>query len=380
MIRAAVLVCIIALPTTGLQSQSPSRGVERVALPAPIHTSPHEFTRVAGVAELDDGSVIASDLAGQDVAVLTPELRLAAGVGRRGQGPNEFTSLGAIFLLRADTAVVEEPSYRRWRLVTPSALLGPIRTELRHSVDIALVGVDGSGRTLEVHPSVFAARATGARPVPIRAFAESLALIRRSRDGSRSDTLASLRGGYLGSASVERTVKGERMNHFLFHPLSAEDQAVSFADGWVAIVRVEPYRVEWILPDGTRRLGPVRTDVARPMTAADRQYAIDSRQSRVFKGVFRPNDFATWPRMLPAFTNGALLTLANGNVLVRRERRRDDPVQAYEEFDRRGLLVRELSVPDGVRLIGSGRHGLYSAIKDSDDVEAISLHPWPGSR
>lgn len=380
MTRVGMLLGLVTLCAGGVQSQSPPTKVERVALPAPIRASPHEFTRVAGVAELSDGSLMVSDLAGEDLAVLTRDLRLAASVGRRGQGPGEFTSLGAIFALRADTAVVEEPSYRRWRLVTPNALLRPVRMEPRHSVDIALVGVDGSGRTLELHPRVFVARATGARPVPIRAFAESLALIRRSRDGSKSDTLASLRGGYLGTADVERTVNGDRMRHFLFHPLSAEDQAVSFADGWVAIVRVEPYRVEWISSDGTRRLGPVRADAARLMTAADRQFAIDSRQSRAFRGVFRPSDFDTWPRILPAFTNGAALALSNGNVLVRRERTRNDASQIYDEFDRRGILVREISVPEGVRLVGSGKHGIFSVSKNVDDVEALSIHPWPSAR
>lgn len=375
-----VLLALLMPCATELRSQSPSGSTERVALPTPIRTSEAEFTRVGAVAELGDGRVIVSDLPGESIAILTPDLSLATRVGRRGQGPGEFTSLGAMFTLRGDTAVVEEPSYRRWRLVTPRVLLGPIRPGLRHSVDIGLVGVDSSGRTLEVHPSVFVARTTGARSVPIRAYAETLALVRRSRDGSRSDTLASLRGGYLGIADVERTVQGERLKHFLFHPLSAEDQAVMFSDGSVAIVRVDPYRVEWILPDGNRRLGPVRTDGGRPMTNDDRQFAIDSRQPTAFKGVFRPNDFDRWPRRLPAFTNGALLALGNGHVLVRRERRRDDVAQTYDEFDRRGVLVREVSVPDGVRLVGSGRRGVYSVRKDQDDLEAVSLHPWPSSR
>lgn len=380
MIRVALLVGYASLCANVAEGQQSLRRAERIPLAAPIRTSPHEFDRVAGVAELGDGRLIVSDLRGEDVAILRADLQLAGGVGRRGRGPGEFTSLGAVFPLRADTAVIEEPSYRRWLLVTPTALLGPVRSEPRHSVDIALVGVDGAGRTLEVHPSVFVSRATGARPVPIRAFAESLALIRRSRDGSTSDTLATLRGGYLGTADVERTVDGDRMRHFLFHPLSAEDQAVSFADGWVAIARVEPYRVEWILPDGTRRLGPVRADAERVMSAADRQFAIDSRQSRAFRGVFRPSDFDTWPRLLPAFTNGALLALSNGHVLVKRERTRSDSTQIYDEFDRRGVLVREVSVPEGVRLIGSGRRGVYSVTRDADDVEAIALHPWPGAR
>lgn len=380
MTRAALLFGLTLLLAETARSQQPLNSGVRVPLPVPNRTSPYEFTRVAGVAELGDGRVVVSDRAGEDVAVLTPDLRLLTGVGRRGQGPGEFTSLGSVFPLRADTAVIEEPSYRRWRLVTPDALLGPVRSEPRHSVDIALVGVDAQGHTLEVHPSVFVSRATGARPVPIRAFAESLALIRRSRDGSKSDTLATLRGGYLGTADVERTVGGDRMRHFLFHPLSAEDQAVLFIDGWVAIARVEPYRVEWIRPDGTRLLGPVLSGAARPMTSADRQFAIDSRQSRAFRGVFRPVDFDTWPRSLPAFTNDALLALPNGNVLVRRERARADTSQVYDEFNRRGVLVRQISVPEGVRLIGSGRRGVFSVRKDADDVEAIALHPWPGTR
>lgn len=378
--RIVLLLGVAALCTASVEGQTAPNRFETVTLAAPTRSSPAEFIRVAGVVELGDGRVLVSDLAGDSVVVLSPDLSLQSGVGRRGRGPGEFTNLGGIFLLRMDTVLVEEPSLRRWRVVTPNSFLGPVRSEPRHAVDIGLVGVDASGRTLEVHPYVFGKRATGAIPVPIRAFAESLALIRRSRDGTASDTLAILRGGYLGTADVERTVAGDRMRHFLFHPLAAEDQAVTFADGWVAIARVEPYRIEWITPDGTRRIGPVRIGAPRVMTNADRQHAIDSRQGSLFQGVFRPDDFDTWPRVLPAFTNGALLALSSGNVLVKRERGRNDPYETYDEFDRRGVLVRAVRVPNGVRLVGSGRSGVFSVRKNSDDLEAVSLHPWFGTR
>lgn len=380
MSRTRVLLVLAVLAGVAAPSRSACAQSLKTRLGAPTKSSPHEFTRVHSVAELPDGRVIVSDPRGRTITLLSQDLEIAGTIGRRGQGPGEYVSFGAVFHLRADTAVIEEPSLNRWRLVTPTSLLGAFRSERRPAVNIGLAGVDSQGRTVEVHPHVFAGPTPSAPPVPIRAFAESLALVRRSRDGATADTLAMLKGGFLGVADVERTVQGIRMRYYLWHPLKAEEQAVVFPDGWIAVVRIEPYRVEWILPDRTERLGPNRESARIPMTSAMKQFAIDSRQSQVYKGVFRASDFQRWPETLPPFTDGAVLGMANGHVLVRRELVREGDEQVYDEFDRRGVLLREVAVPGGTRIVGSGERGFYVASADADDLEAIALHPWPASR
>ena len=49
---------------------------------------------------------------------------------------------------------------------------------------------------------------------------------------------------------------------------AAPEQAVMFRDGWIAIARQEPYRVEWVRPNGTRQVGAALQWSYPPVTAA----------------------------------------------------------------------------------------------------------------
>lgn len=360
-----------------LPAQGRVAATARIAMPAAVASSDHAFTRVESVAELADGSVIVSDIREGLITVLDAELGVTRTVGRRGQGPGEYVNLGAVFHLRGDTAVLVETARRRLRLVTSQTLLGPMRRDEPPPIDLALAGVDSTGRTVEVFASKAGYVAPGTSPVLIIQYAESLVLVRRSREGSARDTIATLAGGYFGVADVERTVRGQRLRYFLQHPIAAADQAVAFPDGWVAVVHGSPYHVQWILPDGSRRRGPPREYRRVRLTTAERQFAIDRRQGPLHQGVFRPEDWPRWPDFLPPFTNGAVLGTGDGHVLVRREMSRADTVQIYDEFDRSGQLVREIVTPRELRVVGAGRRGVYTVRRDDDDLEAILLHPWP---
>lgn len=70
--------------------------------------------RVTGALVLDDGSIAIGADGVYDIRVFGPDGAFRRSIGRRGEGPGEFRNIMRLFLLGADTVVVED--YRPWRL------------------------------------------------------------------------------------------------------------------------------------------------------------------------------------------------------------------------------------------------------------------------
>ncbi len=74
--------------------------------------SPYQFGRPVGVARLRSGSVAVADLHAVQVRVFDAAGRFEQSIGRRGQGPGEFTVITGVHAIRGDSLVVTEGS--RW--------------------------------------------------------------------------------------------------------------------------------------------------------------------------------------------------------------------------------------------------------------------------
>jgi hypothetical protein len=202
-------------------------------------------------------------------------------------------------------------------------------------------------------------------------MADSAVALRVSCDGSRIDTIAGLRGRMRDVEIVAREVRGVGM--WLSDPFAVGEQALLFRDGWIAVARLSPYRVEWISPAGERTLGPPIAERLISVSQQDKQAALSSYFGNSALSI---EMIPSWPTQLPAFQESALFSSPQGFLVVRRTSVAASPEGRYDVFDRRGIRVHSFNLPGGHRLVGIGDHYLYVAVRDTDDIERLQRVRW----
>jgi hypothetical protein len=246
------------------------------------------------------------------------------------------------------------------------------------------VGTDAAG---------YLFRETYSEPPPgqsVSSSADSSYLVRFHRSSTRVDTLAQLMRR--PSVSIRQTnAKGE--NTFIGMRalrLRVGEQYVVHPDGWIAIVRVNPFRVDWRSPDGQWTRGaPLPVPVIR-MTAREKQASLArtaasqaaSRSSappmQMPPQMQTPDD--DWPDVMPPYLQGELMFSPDGDVIIRRQPSADFPGVAYYVVDRRGRLLGVINMKNNERIVGSGVRSLYVVESDPDDLQYLRRHPWPNVR
>jgi hypothetical protein len=342
------------------------------------------FTRVQQVRELGDGRVLVLDLAEQRLVVADFGAQSIRQVGRSGSGPGEFRRLNALYPLAADSSLVEDQAARRW------VILDGDRPVITVSVEPSgrptwLGGADRLGRVLDLYATQFR-RSQGVPYMPSRLSAESLlVLVRHRAQGSYQsgaltglvDTVARLAGSGTGQTVVRRNAgKFGNVPFVLDNPLAAEDQAVLFPDGWIALAFQAPYRVEWITPAGARVRGAALPFTRVPVDDSLERYMTRLTWPLASPGI-RPSDAPPWPEMVPPFLNGALLALPDGRLGIHRTFDPRARSTTYDLVDRSGRLSGTLQLAANQRLVGFGTHAAYVVSRDDDDVEWLTRHPWP---
>lgn len=375
-----VVVAGSVLSPLGLYAQSPK--VPPTTLQPPSASVSEPFEHVSSVRELDDGRlIVAEDAAHFRLSVVDWRTGAAESIGREGAGPGEYRSIGRIVALPADSSLVTDPRNARWLVLDGARIVGSVRHgpgSLRNA-QIPL-GADARGRVLELEGFAFPTPPTH-RVVPWYPNAESLLVLLTRRDSSAVDTVAHIRGRYRGTRQAI-SPKGERVGGMaivwdLVNPLAAEDQALLFPDGWVAVAFGNPYRVDWITPEGNRIPGAPLPFTPQVLDDRERQHALAVYRPTYLRAGFTVADIPGWPRVLPPFPINALLAAPDGAVAIERTAESRFPGRYYDIVDRTGRLVRRLRLPPNERLAGFGRLAAFVIAQDSDDLEWLSRHPWP---
>ena len=150
-----------------------------------------------------------------------------------------------------------------------------------------------------------------------------------------------------------------------------------FADGWVAVVRADPYRVEWLTRDGLWIRGAplpfqsIRVDDKEKRAYLERSAAAVGKDSS-------PRDSITdWPSTLPPYRSPIVLLAApDGRLLVPRLPAADRPETRYDVVNRRGTLDGQLVLSPNERIAGVGASSVYVAVSDDDGIQRIRRHAW----
>jgi len=371
-LRAAAVLMMVA---GGAAAQQPPRTV----LSKPDATFPEPFSSVAGLRELADGRVVLSDRLEQTVAILS----LAAGdltpVGRRGQGPGEYTMPGALFAWPGDSSLLFDLGGMRGLAIAPSGAVGRTVTLQSGGLPVMPQGVDERGRVYARPPIM--TTPGGARP-------DSTAVVRFTSAEAPADTIAWLPAiGTAGGFAVRRAGGGGAggVPALRMTPYAPEDGWAVAPDGRVALVRAAEYQVEWITPDGRRTVGPrlpytpVRIGKAEKEEWAnsmgDRVMVMRTPQGSQTMRPPRPNiDEQDWPETKPPFVSGGIRVSPEGELWIPVSQPAGAKTALYDVVDARGRRIRQVLLPEGRRLVGLGKGTLYAVSRDADDLEWLERY------
>ena len=367
---------------------APSASAQRPAAPAlhplrlgaPTGTLTAEFTVITSVRELRDGRVLVTE--GRERKLFVGDFRTGdvQQVGRNGSGPGEYGMVGFLRPLAGDSTIMADLMGRRWLLLDGANIVGQHSPD--HPAVLAAGGIfthsDALGRVLlRKAPE----RADGVTVTDARDSSELRLIARRT---GAVETVARVR-------NVERRIELTRASDgritssssMVAGPLRSEEQAVLFGDGWLAIARLDPFRVDWRSPTGAWTRGaPLPVPVIR-VTARERD-AFFARNPNAFGPSTTPGLPATprpsasdFPAIVPPFSLSSVSDGPAGHLLIRRHRSADVGPSQYLVVDRRGALVGELILPDNASIVGAGARTVYVVVRDEDDLQTLHRHAWP---
>jgi hypothetical protein len=197
---------------------------------------------------LSNGQVLVADRGENRIALIDMAGQLSTPVSRTGDGPGEYRGVGWLLALGRDSSLFIDPAARRWIVFDGARAVQTIPSyhAIFRNTGLMLAGADGLGRVLGIVGIAFDSTAP-----PMRESADSLALVLARRFSTIGDTIARMAGR--GSAGMCLRTRGTPRKGAAAGPcnrLKTEDLAVLFVDGWTAIARADPYRVDWRDPAG----------------------------------------------------------------------------------------------------------------------------------
>lgn len=343
-------------------------------LPAATARLEHELTRISAVRELADGRVLVADAGDRRLYVADLARGTVRRIGREGSGPSEYASLGALLPLAGDSTLLVDAVGARYLLLRGDSIVETVPSGSPAHLAGARqpVGADASGYVL-------ATRAMGSPPsaspgaMPPRM--DSLYLVRVHRSTGNADTVAAMlaRPSRISVIGPREAPTGMNVTS---NPLAAGDVAVMSTDGWVAIARQYPYRVDWIRPGGALVMGPPIENGRRRLTIADKVAAMARLAASRGREPDDPDSRDDWPEFLPTFLPGALIAAADGRAWIARAPQPEGRL-VLDVVDRSGRRVGRVSVGGNERIIAVSRNAVYVVQTDDDGIQWLRRHPLP---
>ena len=308
--------------------------------------------------ELADGRVLLFDRREERLLVADFAAGSVRDVARRGQGPAEFEAVFALLPLAGDSTIAADVT-RRWLILVGDSVtrkLLPDHAALQRAS--APLGTDVYGHVLA---RAFGAATPDSTPIVLvhRASGNAVTIARLANEGRRGPGTTP---GVGGSFQVRRI------------PLQTSESPLLFNDGWVAVVRIDPYRVDWRSPDGNWTSGRPLPMRAIRVTAAEKAAYI--RRKPGFRNA------TDWPSDMPPFeTPVTLLAAPDGQLLVKRLPTLAEPGTRYDVIDRAGNRLTQLVFAANEHILGFGARSVYVVETDDDGIQRLRRHPlYPSLR
>lgn len=356
---------------------------KRLELLKPTASHPEEFTGITSLRELSDGRALVTDGREQRIVVLDFATGSAAVIGRRGGGPNEYGMVTALLPLGGDSSLMVDLMQRRWLVFDGDRIAATIPQDapgVKATASQWVRAADARGRVLVKH------QPDPPNGVSMITETDSVEVLLVERATGKEERVARIR-----PLPTRREIQrdGDRItfsSSLPMGPLSIAEDAVLFADGTVAIARLDPFRVDWRSADGRWRLGAplpvarIRMDARERDAFFERNPNAGSRPAGVPPNVPWPSrpTASDFPEFIPPFPgqNGVVIPGPRGLLFIRRSKSADFPGLSYFVVDRAGRLIGELPLASNESIVGAGEGNLYIGWKDEDDIQRVRRHPW----
>jgi hypothetical protein len=337
---------------------------------------------VRGAVRLGDGRIVVANTGSGELRVFDSTGRYLRAIGKRGQGPGEFGSLGTLWRIPGDTLVALDFQLLRFSLFAPSgdfvrSTSGMVRSEhgrvgvSMRLLDGRLVGTEGSFGDMK--------ETSG----PVRRVPMAVVVLQPGAEGF--DTIAVVPGSEVYPALGREaghefpTVKG----------LEFGRQSVMATDGRrIFVGSNEPVGIRVYQSDG-RLVRIIRSATpAEPVTEEHRAQRIREnlasleRQrapSEQLKAEWRKNQED--PRFAETFPfYERLLIGTDGSLWVERPRRTEDEGRGYVVYDSSGTAIATVRCPDRVRPYEVGPVEILGLWRDPEEVHHVRAYKVRGER
>ena len=350
---------------------SAGQTISEIRLAPPNARLEAEFTRVTSVRELADGRVLVSDAGETKLFVADFGRQTLMQIGRAGQGPNEYTAISQLIPLANDSTLLPDVRGGRWLLLHGAEIVAtvppdspPLRSGARNPF-----GADWSGHVLTVSP----VRSLEGSGTTSMAAEDSLWIQRISRSDGSSDTLGKAR-----ARPSRITVTGrERAQSvsIVVNPLAVGDQVLLFSDGWSAIARVDPYRIDWVSDDGRLVRGVALPHKRVSVDEGVKRWVLDEIARDAGRPAQKPEDVKSdWPNFIPPFLTNSVMAAPDAMLWIRRAGTERASPTTYDVVDRRGHIVRRVVMARNERVVGFGAATVYTVATDDDGIQRLRRH------
>lgn len=370
--------CAAAL---ALLAIAPRQIAAQRTLGPPTASHDHEFTGIDGVRELRDGQVVVLDARDRTIHVIDFATKSGTTIGRLGDGPGEFRLPRVLLPIGGDTTLVDDMGrFGKLLVITPAGEVGGF--------------VSTQDSALSTRTFVVGAVDTMGRFYENSYTTDSNTIVRWDRRRDRRDAVARISMQVVSPLFRPRPTSGgaprggaERSGGSPPPFFTVSQWAVS-ADGHLAVVTPEPYRVTVVSPSGRRVRSQPIPFTPVPVGADEKQdYRIERQQpvpAIVFANGVQTSTYhkpsytepVAWPSSLPAFLPNAVAYASNGTLWVTRVTR-SGAAPLYDVFDQAAKRIYQLELPRRTKLVGFGRGTVYLARVDEDDLHYLQRHALP---
>lgn len=382
--RAALpgTLMLLALTTSPLHGQdpAPTRLSGRVA-------SAIDFSAITALRELSDGRVLVADAAEKQITLLDPSFNRQKTVGRIGQGPGEFGGIGAMSAVAADTTLLQDNVNQRLLKIHPDGTPGetlPIPGQTSATGNVRMVG----GAPVQIHSS-------GRYCKPVMS-APSTTITQGVAVATTGDSIT-IACGRLGTDEVAEVVRlrAPAMQTSQGGTGMVMNMAVQFghSDGWtlapsgeIAVIRSDPFRVEWLAPDKAPVTGPViphspikvtQKEIERVNEAFAQMMSRQMGRTTIGGGGESRSAASVMAGMkIPVAEtkspfDPAGIVAGPGNEVWIRRHMPEGSAPTYDVFDRSGRRIRRVELDHRARVVAVTARGVYVATVDDDGLHRL---------
>ena len=368
------------LLTAALCTQLTAQRVPQVTLKPANARLATEFTRVISVRELVDGRALVTDEKENRIVLVDFRNSSVSDLGRVGGGPGEFKQVARLWPLPGDSTLMSDRGQQRWLLFQGPKIVATL------SADVSIVSRQQSGTVVGAAGSNVLGVHWGLTDAGRPSMRDSMRVLRIDRGKGQARLTAHVTPAADDGAEAVEADPGNAAPTKKRYSVGivARDEAALFADGWIAVARFNPYRVDWCSPAGKCNPGPI-LEASRSMSDREKKAHLEvAARTHGWPPTKQLDETTNWPRVVPAFVpphermdGSALLPLPDGRLMVEKFPSAESMNWVYDIIDRAGKIAGRLSLPLNERVISVGRNSIYVLVADELDVQRIRRHPWP---